>query len=72
MPIGGYYHDPERGAVPEYDNKWNQASWEGWLTYHPADNPQRLDKPLAVVHSEAAAFPEGVRSFLEDSPARRR
>ena len=65
MPIGGYYHDPKRGAIPEYDNKWNQASWEGWLTYFPADNPARLDKPLAIVHSEAAAIPEGVKTFLE-------
>ena len=65
MPIGGYYYEPARGAVPEYDNRWNQAGWEGWLTYHPADNPQRLDKPLAMVHSEAAAIPQGVRTFLE-------
>lgn len=65
MPIGGYYYEPTRGAVPEYDNQWNQASWEGWLTYHPADNPQRLDKPLAIVHSEAAAIPQGVRAFLD-------
>lgn len=65
MPIGGYYYDPKRGAIPEYDNKWNQASWEGWLTYHPADNPQRLDKPLAVVHSEAAAIPDGVKTFIK-------
>ena len=64
MPIGGYYHDPARGAIPEYDNKWNQASWEGWLTYYPADNAERLDKPLAVVHSEAAAIPVGVKVFL--------
>lgn len=64
MPIGGYYYDPERGAIPEYDNRWNQASWEGWLTYHPADNAQRLDKPLAIVHSEAVAIPEGVKSFI--------
>lgn len=64
MPIGGYYYEPSRGAVPEYDNQWNQASWEGWLTYHPADNGARLDKPLAIVHSEAAAIPDGVRSFL--------
>ena len=65
MPIGGYYYNPERGAIPEYDNRWNLASWEGWLTYYPADNPQRLDKPLAVVHSEAAAIPEGVKSFIK-------
>lgn len=65
MPIGGYYYEADRGAIPEYDNQWNNAGWEGWLTYHPADNPNRLTQPLAVVHSEAAAIPQGVRSFLE-------
>lgn len=64
MPIGGYYFEADRGAIPEYDDKWNNAGWEGWLTYHPADNPQRLDKPLAVVHSESAAIPQGVQTFL--------
>lgn len=63
MPIGGYYFDKNRGAIPEYDNKWNQASWEGWLNYHPADNPSRLDKPITIVHSEAAAIPQGVKTF---------
>ena len=65
MPIGGYYYEADRGAIPEYDNQWNNAGWEGWLTYHPADNPQRLDKPLAIVHSDAAAIPQGVRAFLQ-------
>ncbi len=65
MPIGGYYYEADRGAIPEYDNQWNNAGWEGWLTYHPADNPNRLTQPLAIVHSEAAAIPRGVRSFLE-------
>lgn len=65
MPIGGYYYEADRGAIPEYDNQWNNAGWEGWLTYFPADNAQRLDKPLAIVHSEAAAIPQGVRAFLE-------
>jgi len=64
MPIGGYYYEADRGAIPEYDNQWNQTSWEGWLTYHPADHGAALDKPLAVVHSEAAAIPQGVRDFL--------
>ncbi|MEM9971574.1 MAG: alpha/beta hydrolase [Pseudomonadota bacterium] len=65
MPIGGYYDDAERGAIPEYDNQWNTAGWEGWLTYHPADNAQRLDKPLAIVHSNSAAIPQGVRAFVD-------
>ncbi len=65
MPIGSYYYEADRGAIPEYDNQWNNAGWEGWLTYHPADNAARLDKPLAIVHSEAAAIPQGVRTFLD-------
>ncbi|WP_406649242.1 alpha/beta hydrolase [Aliisedimentitalea scapharcae] len=64
MPIGGYYYEADRGAIPEYDDKWNNAGWEGWLTYHPADNPERLDKPLSIVHSESAAIPQGVQTFL--------
>ena len=65
MPIGGYYYEADRGAIPEYDNQWNNAGWEGWLTYHPADHADRLTQPLAIVHSEAAASPDGVRSFLD-------
>jgi fermentation-respiration switch protein FrsA (DUF1100 family) len=64
MPIGGYYHDPARGAIAAYDNRWNTLSWEAWLSYLPADDGARLDKPLVVVHSEAAAIPEGVRAFM--------
>jgi dienelactone hydrolase len=65
MSLGGYYYEADRGAIPAYDNRWNNAGWEGWLTYHPADNADRLTQPLAIVHSEAAAIPQGVRSFLD-------
>lgn len=64
MPIGGYYYEPSRGAIPAYDNQWNNLGWETWLTYTPADNAPSFDKPLAIVHSEAAAIPGGVRAFL--------
>ena len=64
MPIGGYYFEEERGAIPAYDNKWNNAGWEDWLTYYPADHAARLTHPLAIVHSESAAIPQGVRAFL--------
>lgn len=65
MPIGGYYYEEDRGAIPAYDNKWNNAGWKSWLTYYPADHADRLTQPLAIVHSETAAIPQGVRSFLE-------
>jgi hypothetical protein len=64
MAFDGYYADKARGLIPEYDNKWNIASWEGWLTYFPADSAKSFDKPLTVIHSEAAAIPQGVKTFL--------
>lgn len=64
MPLGGYYYEPTRGAIPAYDNRWNHAGWEGWLTYLPADRGHTLSQPLTIVHSEAAAIPQGVRAFL--------
>ena len=65
MPIGGYYHEPERGAIPAYDNRWNNAGWNDWLSYHPVESAEGFDKPLAIVHSDAAAIPQGVRAFVE-------
>ncbi|MEM9061620.1 MAG: alpha/beta hydrolase [Pseudomonadota bacterium] len=65
MPIGGYYYDPARGAVSEYDNSWNNAGWDDWLGYHPVDRAETFDKPLTIVHSDAAAIPQGVRSFVQ-------
>ncbi|MEM6677434.1 MAG: alpha/beta hydrolase [Pseudomonadota bacterium] len=64
MPIGGYYYEPSRGAIPEYDDAWNNAGWDDWLSYHPLDRAAAFDKPLAIVHSDAAAIPQGVRSFV--------
>ncbi|MEM8570558.1 MAG: alpha/beta hydrolase [Pseudomonadota bacterium] len=64
MPIGGYYYDPARGAIPQYDDAWNNAGWDDWLTYHPVDRADAYDKPLAIVHSDAAAIPQGVRAFV--------
>jgi dienelactone hydrolase len=64
MAMDGYYADPARGAIPAYDNRWNNLSWDAWLAYMPADSAPMLDKPLAIVHSDAAAIPDGVRAFL--------
>ncbi|MEM7488440.1 MAG: alpha/beta hydrolase [Pseudomonadota bacterium] len=64
MPIGGYYYEADRGAIPEYDNAWNNAGWDDWLSYHPVDGAASFDKPLAIVHSDAAAIPQGARAFI--------
>jgi fermentation-respiration switch protein FrsA (DUF1100 family) len=59
-----YYTEAGRGLVPEYDNRFNLASWEPWLTYDSVAVAARLDKPVLVVHSEAAAVPQGAHAFF--------
>ncbi|NKL02003.1 alpha/beta fold hydrolase [Rhizobium leguminosarum bv. viciae] len=59
-----YYTEPTRGLIPQYDNKFNLASWEPWLTYDSVATGDRLDKPTLIVHSEAAAVPQGAHAFF--------
>jgi hypothetical protein len=59
-----YYTETGRGLIPQYDNKFNLASWEPWLTYDSVSLGSRLDKPTLVVHSEAAAVPQGAHAFF--------
>ena len=64
MSASDYYGNFERGLIPAYDNKWNHASWNDWLTYQPVDSASQLMQPLAIVHSQAGAIPQGVDAFL--------
>ncbi|GAA3100562.1 alpha/beta hydrolase [Rhizobium viscosum] len=59
-----YYTETGRGLIREYDNRFNLASWEPWLTYDSVVLGSRLDKPLLIVHSEAAAVPQGAHAFF--------
>lgn len=58
-----YYTEMDRGLIPEYDNKFNVASWEGWLTYDAIQTADKLEKPTLLVHSEAAAIPQGAEEY---------
>lgn len=58
-----YYTEKDRGLIPEYDNKFNAASWEGWLTYDALKTADIQEKPALLVHSEAAAIPEGAKEY---------
>ena len=63
-----YYVDAERGAIPEWDNQFNLASWEPWLTYDAVRLSSDINKagvPVAIVHSEAAAIPSGAHQFYD-------
>ena len=66
MQGASYYVDPERGLIPEYDNVFNLASWEPWLTYDAMPAAEALaDTPVHIVHSESAAIPHGAKTFYE-------
>ena len=66
-----YYTDPERGAIPEYVNEFNLASWEGWLTYDAMAIADNIDDPVLIVHSEAAAIPQGAKEFYQRLPGQK-
>ena len=61
-----YYTEEHRGLIPEYVNQFNLASWEPWLTFDAITIADDLETvPVKIVHSEAAAIPQGARSFYE-------
>jgi uncharacterized protein len=63
-----YYTDRDRGAIPEYVNEFNLASWSGWLTFDAIKIADNLTKPVQIVHSEAAAIPQGAHQFYARLP----
>jgi hypothetical protein len=67
-----YYTERERGLVPQWENRFNVASWEGWLTLDAMPVAPQLKAPLLMVHSEAAAIPQGARQFFAQVRAPKR
>ncbi len=63
MAFDGYYTDPARGAVAAWENTFNLASWEGWLTFDAVRAAPGVTQPTLIVHSHAAAIPQGAEAF---------
>jgi hypothetical protein len=58
-----YYTETDRGMIAEYDNQFNVATWEGWLTFDAQEAAGHIRMPTLLVHSEAAAIPQGAKAF---------
>lgn len=58
-----YYTEEDRGLIPEYDNRFNVGSWEPWLTYDGIEAAGSLTKPTLLIHSDAAAIPQGAKEY---------
>jgi fermentation-respiration switch protein FrsA (DUF1100 family) len=69
MAIDGYYSDHDRGLVPEWENTFNLTSWEAWLTFDGVRAAPGISEPTLIVHSEAAAIPEGAKKFYANLSA---
>lgn len=64
-----YYTESDRGLIDAYDNRFDVASWEPWLTYDAQAAADRLSVPTLVVCSEGAALPAGAHAFVERTKA---
>ena len=60
-----YYTEKDRGLIPEYDNQFNVASWDGWLNYDALQGASKQDKPVVLIASEAMALPAGAHQYLD-------
>lgn len=63
MPGAPYYTEEGLGLIPEWENTFNLASWEDWLTFDAVRAAPGIKQPLLIVHSEAAAIPQGAKRF---------
>jgi len=61
-----YYLNPQRGAIPEWPNRFAVMSWPEWLAFDPIRVAPEILAPTLLVHSENAAVPEGARRFHRD------
>jgi uncharacterized protein len=59
-----YYTEIDRGLIPAWRNEVDPAFWEDWLTFDAIQYAPHLTQPFAIVHSEAAAIPQGAHRFF--------
>lgn len=59
-----YYTEAGRGMIPAWRNEADPAFWHGWLTFDAIQAAPRLHQPFLMVHSEAAAIPQGAHKFF--------
>jgi hypothetical protein len=58
-----YYTEADRGMIPPWRNEADPAFWKDWLSFDAMPPAPRLIQPFFMVHSEAAAIPQGAHQF---------
>jgi uncharacterized protein len=59
-----YYLEAGRGMIEAWDNRFDVASWDGFLSFDHVSVADSVAAPLLMVHSEAAAIPQGAHAFF--------
>lgn len=59
-----FYTNPARGALPQWTNRFAVMAWRGWLEFDAVQYGAQIAVPLLIVHSEAAAVPDGARQYF--------
>lgn len=63
---GFYYTNPERGAIPEYDNRFPVMAWEEWLTFDALAAADGIDVPYLMIHGDQMALPDNAKAFYAE------
>lgn len=59
-----YYTETDRGQIPAWRNEVDPSFWRGWLTFDAIQAAPSVRQPFLMVHSEAAAIPQGAQRFF--------
>jgi fermentation-respiration switch protein FrsA (DUF1100 family) len=59
-----FYLNPARGALPQWTNQFAVMGWREWLEFDGVQYGAQVHTPLLIVHSEAAAVPDGAKAFF--------
>ena len=60
-----YYTNPDRGAIPEYDNRFPVMAWQDWLTFDALAAAEAIEVPYLMIHGDQMALPDNAQSFYD-------
>ncbi|MEM9539372.1 MAG: alpha/beta hydrolase [Cyanobacteria bacterium P01_E01_bin.42] len=65
-----YYTNPDRGAIPEYDNRFPVMAWSEWLTFNAFSAAPGIHIPYLMLHGDGMMLPDNAKAFYEaiDAP----
>lgn len=63
-----YYGNPQRGAIPEWENRFAVASWQEWLELNTIDIAARVNQPTYIYYGDETFLPDNIQEYYEALP----